>query len=64
MANPGDAVLVRYNLPGPVVWHERVILFQTVNPGEYGALDPDLDSYAEDLSQASPNIAGILLSKV
>jgi len=59
MAVPGDTVLVRYNLPGALVWHERIIL--CVSPhGEFGVLDPDLDVFGEDYSAHNPALVSVL----
>ena len=59
MAVPGDVVLVRYNLPRPLVWPGRVIL--CVPPhGEFGVLDPDLDVFGEDYLALNPALAGVM----
>ena len=58
MATPGDVVLVQYNLPGPIVYHERLILCVCPN-GDYGVLDPDLDTYSEDYSATNATLAGV-----
>jgi len=61
MAVPGDVVCVRYNLPGPLVWHERIIL--CISPhGEFGVLDPDLDVFGEDYSALNPALAQVMPS--
>ena len=58
MATPGDVVLVQYNLPGPIVYHERLILCVCPN-GDYGVLDPDLDTYSEDYSATNATLEGV-----
>eukprot|EP00959_Pyramimonas_sp_CCMP1952_P265848 5558534-Pyramimonas_sp.AAC.1 len=57
MARVGDVLLVKYNVPGPDLWHERIVL--AVHPteaGHYYMLTPDGDAYIEDCSPASDGV--------
>ncbi|CAK0906631.1 unnamed protein product, partial [Prorocentrum cordatum] len=47
MAAPGEVVLDRYDLPGPPLWHERIILAVAPQPGCFAVLTPDEDIFVE-----------------
>ncbi|CAK0906896.1 unnamed protein product, partial [Prorocentrum cordatum] len=53
----GDVVLVRYDLPGPPLWHERLILTVGAQPGHYAVLTPDGDIFVEELRPDNVDIA-------
>ena len=45
---PGDFILIRYNVGGRRVWHERLVLCLAVAaPWGVGILTPDGDAYVE-----------------
>ena len=51
MALPGQYVLIRYDVPGPELWHERLITGTDANNAGWCAmLTPDQDHYAEEIS--------------
>ncbi|CAK0852660.1 unnamed protein product [Prorocentrum cordatum] len=53
----GDVVLVKYDLPGPPLWHERLILTVGAAPGHYAVLTPDGDVFVEELRPDNDDIA-------
>ncbi|CAK0817860.1 unnamed protein product, partial [Prorocentrum cordatum] len=57
MVAPGDVVLVRYDLPGPPLWHERLILAVGNQPGHFAVLTPDGDIFVEELRPDNLDIA-------
>ena len=47
---PGDIVLLRYNVAGRPLYHERLILCLVPgDPGNYGVLTPDMDVFLEEI---------------
>ena len=64
MATPGDVVLVKYDVEGPVVWHQRIIL--AVHPrsaGVYVILTPDGDIYEEGYNADNEDVAAVLATR-
>lgn len=60
MANPGDTVLLRYDVPGAEIWHERIILAASPSvTGSYAVLTPDGDLYVELILGSNPDLADI-----
>lgn len=53
-------VLVQYDVPGPILWHERLVLLH-VEREEYIICTPDADVYVEDLSLMNDDLRGIRL---
>lgn len=51
-------VLVRYNVGGPELWHERLAL-EHVSGEEYIIVTPDRDLYVEELSAANEDLIGV-----
>ena len=51
-------VLVQYDVPGPVLWHERLVMFH-VDREEYIVATPDSDVFVEDLSLLNDDLRGI-----
>ena len=51
-------VLVRYNVGGPELWHERLAL-EHVAGEEYVIVTPDRDLYVEELSAANEDLIGV-----
>ena len=56
MAVPGNVVVVRYDVVGGEVWHERIILCSGPTAGSYGVLTPDYDVYIEDYTAGNTDI--------
>ena len=52
MALQNRQVLLLYDVGGPDLWHERLVLFHVVQE-EYVVATPDLDVFVEDLSLLS-----------
>ena len=50
--SPGDFFLERYDIPGPVVWHERMVLIASPLQGDITILTPDGDCYEEQVFAA------------
>ncbi|CAK0851199.1 unnamed protein product, partial [Prorocentrum cordatum] len=48
---------LRYDLPGPPLWHERLILAVGAQPGHYAVLTPDGDIFVEELRPDNVDIA-------
>ena len=47
---PGDVALLRYNIAGRPLYHERIILCLVPgDAGNFGVLTPDLDVYLEEI---------------
>ncbi|CAE8609395.1 unnamed protein product, partial [Polarella glacialis] len=61
MAQPGDFLLVRYDMPGPELWHERMVTGVSGHPGFYAIVTPDGDTYVEEVSQANADLDGFHL---
>ena len=51
-------ILVRYNVGGPELWHERLAL-EHVSGEEYIIVTPDRDLYVEELSAANEDLLGV-----
>lgn len=51
-------VLVQYDVPGPVLWHERMVLFH-LGADEYIVATPDSDVFVEDLGLLNDDLRGI-----
>lgn len=58
MALLNRAVLVQYDVPGPILWHERLPL-EHLGGEEYIIVTPDRDVYAEELSAANQDLRGV-----
>ena len=64
MASPGDVVLVKYDVEGPVVWHGRIILSIHPRPaGVYVILTPDGDIYEEGYNADDEDVAAVLATR-
>ncbi|CAK0900955.1 unnamed protein product [Prorocentrum cordatum] len=50
--SPGDFILERYDIPGPEVWHERMVLIASPHRTDLTILTPDGDCYEEHLFAA------------
>eukprot|EP00959_Pyramimonas_sp_CCMP1952_P087691 1834842-Pyramimonas_sp.AAC.1 len=48
----GDFILERYDIPGPEVWHERMVLIASPHRTDLTILTPDGDCYEEQLFAA------------
>jgi hypothetical protein len=60
MARPGDYVLVRYDVRGPAVYHERLIAAASGNRGWFAQQTPDGDHYLELLDVAdNPDLVDV-----
>ncbi|CAK0853015.1 unnamed protein product, partial [Prorocentrum cordatum] len=60
VGSAGDWVLMRYDLPGPEVWHERPITgASAAQPSLVSTVTNDGDHYAEDLSEQNDDIAEV-----
>ena len=60
MASPGDWVLIRYDVPGPEIFHERVVTgVCDTEPSLIATFTNDGDHYAEDVSQQNDDIAEV-----
>ncbi|CAK0910119.1 unnamed protein product [Prorocentrum cordatum] len=60
MTRVGDVLLLKYNVPGPALWHERIVLaVHPTDAGHYYLLTPDDDAYIEDCSPASADVERI-----
>ncbi|CAE8636823.1 unnamed protein product [Polarella glacialis] len=54
-----DRVFVRYDVPGPVIWHERLVLgVATCGQGWVIVLTPDGDVFAEEMSTMNDDLHG------
>ncbi len=53
----GSYPLVRYELPGPPIWHERLIIGTSRQPGWRAICTPDGDTYMEDYRPTNNDIA-------
>ena len=51
-------VFVRYDVPGPALWHERWVLDHAAAES-YAVVTPDQDVYVEDLSVTNEDLLGI-----
>lgn len=58
MAFLNRQVLVLYDVGGPDLWHERLVL-QHLEREEYKVATPGRDVYAEELSLLNPDLRGI-----
>jgi len=58
MALQNRQVLLLYDVGGPDLWHERLVLFHVVQE-EYVVATPDLDVFVEDLSLLNDDLKGI-----
>ena len=58
MALLNRQVLVCYDVPGPELWHERLVL-EHVTAEEYIVATPDRDVYCEQLSLLNDDLKGI-----
>eukprot|EP00971_Amphidinium_carterae_P351888 6492322-Amphidinium_carterae.3 len=53
-------VLVQYDIAGPVLWHQRLVLAEVrTRRGHYFVLTPTGDLFEEQLSSMNPDLAGI-----
>ncbi|CAK0894772.1 unnamed protein product [Prorocentrum cordatum] len=60
MAAPGDWLLIRYEVPGPEIFHERVVTgVSETEPSLAANYTNDGDHYAEDASQQNDDIAEV-----
>ena len=51
VVNPGDCFLIRYNIGGNPIWHERVVVATNpANGSEHYIVTPDEDEYREDVT--------------
>lgn len=58
MALVNRYVMVQYDVPGPVLWHERWAL-EHIEADEYVVVTPDDDVYVEELSVLNQDLRGI-----
>eukprot|EP00971_Amphidinium_carterae_P261129 5180449-Amphidinium_carterae.1 len=54
----GEFCIVRYQVGGHEVWHERLIL-HAEGGGNYFVRTPDLDEYSEGYQPGSPDVMSI-----
>ena len=52
-------MLVRYDVVGAPLWHQRLILAASARPGWYAVLTPTRDMFMEELSLQNDDIVGI-----
>ncbi|CAE7443371.1 unnamed protein product [Symbiodinium sp. CCMP2592] len=52
--------LLLYDVPGPTLWHERLLL-QRLDGEEFAVLTPDGDVYIEQLSLQNEDLVGLRL---
>ena len=58
MALVNRQVLVLYDVPGPDLWHERLVL-QHIDHDDYVVASPDQDVFYEELSLLNVDLKGI-----
>ncbi|CAE7797631.1 unnamed protein product [Symbiodinium sp. CCMP2592] len=58
MALVDKKIFLQYDVPGPVLWHERHILEHYVDE-QYVVVTPDRDIYIEDCSMGNSDLRGI-----
>ena len=58
MALLNRQVLVMYDVPGPDLWHERLVLFH-VHQDDYIVGTPDSEVHYEELSLTNSDLKGI-----
>lgn len=63
MALRDRRVLVLYDVGGPDLWHERLVLYHIENE-DYVVATPDMDVHYEELSIVNPDLKGIRVKPV
>ena len=58
MALANKTILLQYDVPGPELWHERMVLAHIVNE-DYIVATPDFDVHYEELSLLNDDLRGI-----
>eukprot|EP00969_Alexandrium_andersonii_P249928 11045673-Alexandrium_andersonii.AAC.1 len=60
MAQVGDFALLAYDIPGPILWHERLIAaVDPQRPGHAAVLKPDNDHYVETLTLDNTDLQAV-----
>ena len=58
----GDFILIRYQVGGARIWHERLILaFQPAAPFGCGILTPDGHGYVEVIANGGADVAAVCI---
>ena len=58
MALANKTILLQYDVPGPELWYERMVLAHIVNE-DYIVATPDFDVHYEELSLLNDDLRGI-----
>ena len=58
MALVDKKIFLQYDVPGPILWHERHILEHYMDE-QYAVVTPDRDIYIEDCSMGNADLRGI-----
>ena len=54
----GDWLLLRYDVPGPELWHERLVVAVSQQQGWACVVTPDHDIFMEQVSNANRDLLG------